>query len=75
MGQSEKVLHMTFATEEGGTFKIALSNTLDDLTSDQVKDAMNKIVDGGVFTTSKGDVVKRVKAYFVTQQVEELEMD
>ena len=75
MGESKKVLHMTFATEEGGTFKISLSNTLDDLTPANVKDAMEIIVDASVFATSKGDVVSKKQAYFVTQEVEELEID
>ena len=75
MGESEKVLYMTFATEEGGTFKIALSNTLDDLTPASIKAAMDKIVDAKVFATSKGEVTNKVKAYFVTQTVEDLKID
>lgn len=74
MEDIKKVLHMTFATKEGGTFKISVSNTLDDLSSEQVKEAMDAIVDASVFTTNKGEVVRKAKAYFVTQEVEELDI-
>lgn len=75
MKETTKVLHMTFATAQGGTFKISLANTRDDLTSEEVKEAMNDIVDLDVFETSKGEVVRKAKAYFVTQEVEELDVD
>lgn len=75
MNETTKVLHMTFATAEGGTFKISLSNTRDDLTPEEIKNAMNEIVDSNVFETSKGAVVRKAKAYFVTQETEELDVD
>ena len=75
MNETTKVLHMTFATVEGGTFKISLSNTRDDLTSAEVKTAMNNIVDSNVFETSKGVVVEKVRAYLVTQESEELDVE
>lgn len=74
MAENKKVLYMNFETIEGGTFKIALNNTLDELTAEDVKQAMDTIVDASVFKTIKGDVVKKVEAYYITQEVEELDI-
>ncbi len=75
MEQAKKMLNMTFATAQGGTFKIALENTRDDLSPLEVKQAMDAIVEAGVFETSKGEVISKVKAYYVTQEVETLNID
>ena len=75
MNETTKVLHMTFATAEGGTFKISLGNTRDDLTPAEVKRAMDDIVDSNVFETSKGAVVGKARAYLVTQESEELDVE
>lgn len=75
MNEISKVLHMAFTTAEGGTFKIALKDTREDLTPVDIKQVMNTIVDAGVFETSKGEVVRKANAYYLTQEVEKLDID
>ena len=75
MDKIKKVLHMTFATAQGGTFKISLANTKDELTAEEVTEAMDSIVEASAFETSKGEVVSKATAYYVTQEIEELSID
>ena len=74
MADITKVLYMTFATSEGGTFKIAVGNTRDDLDKDQIVEAMDTILMSKVFVTNKGEAIRKAKAYFVTEQIEDLEI-
>lgn len=74
MADISKVLYMTFATSEGGTFKIAVDNTRDDLDKDEVAQVMDNIIMTKVFATNKGQAIRKTKAYFVTEQVEELDI-
>ena len=65
---------MTFATKEGGTFKISVGNTLDDLTPTAISEAMDIIVGANVFTTKTGEIVGKAKARYVTQNIADLEI-
>lgn len=74
MADTKKVLQMTFATREGGSLRISVDNTLDDLTVEQIKTSMDTIVASKVFHTKSGEVIDKTKARYVTQQVEELDI-
>jgi len=74
MEDTKKVLQMTFATREGGSLRISVDNTLDDLTVDQIKNTMDTIVESNVFYTKSGEVIDKAKARYVTQQIEEIDL-
>lgn len=74
MDETKKVLQMTFATAEGGRMNISLSNTKDNLTAGQVKEVMDTIVTSQAFETRKGSVNEKVRARFVTQTIEDLDI-
>lgn len=74
MEESKKVLQMIFATAEGGTFRISVGNTKAGLTAGQVKAAMDAVVSSGVFTTTKGPVIGKAQARFLTQEIEKLDI-
>ncbi len=75
MEESKKVLQMTFATQEGGTLRISVGETREDLTEAEVKAVMDTVVSSNVFETSKGVVVGKARAYLVTQESEELDVE
>ena len=68
----EKTLAMTFKNAEGGKKLLNVINPKEDLTKQEVDEAMAKIVEADVFTTSGGDLVEAVEARIVTRGVEEL---
>ena len=72
MDKTSKVLQMVFATKGGGNFRISVGNTLDELTPEDVNEAMDKIVASQVFKTTKGEVVSKATARYVTQEIQNL---
>lgn len=74
MDESVKVLQMIFATAEGGTFRISVGNTRDDLEDKDVKDVMDTIAKSKAFKTGKGEVTNKVEARYVTQQIQKVEI-
>ena len=74
MEETKKVLQMTFTTAEGGTLRISVGKTREDLTEAEIKEVMDAIVSSGVFKTIKGTVVGKAQARFVTQQTQKLDV-
>ena len=68
----EKTLEMIFKNAEGGKKLLNVVNPKEDLTKQEAEDAMAKIVEANVFTTSGGDLVEAVDSRLVTRGVEEL---
>ena len=54
MEDPKKVLQMNFVTKDGGSFRISVGNTLDELTAGQVSAAMDIIVGANVYITKTG---------------------
>ena len=75
MTDTSKVLQMIFATQDGGNFRITVGNTLDDLSQTEINEAMDTIVSSKAFKTNKGEVVSKTTARYVTQEIQELEME
>lgn len=74
MGETKKVLQMTFATADGGTFRISVGNTLDELTGAEINAAMDQIVAANIFMTKTGEVTGKATARYVTQDIEKIEI-
>lgn len=68
----EKTLEMIFKNEEGGKKLLNVVNPKEDLTKQEVEEAMAKIVEANVFTTPGGDLVEAVDTRLITRGVEEL---
>lgn len=74
MKDAKKVLQMNFATQEGGTLRISVGETRENLTEAEVKAVMDTVVSSGVFKTGKGEVVGKAGAQFLTQQIQKLDI-
>lgn len=74
MENSKKVLQLIFTTAGGATLRISVGNTKDELTPEAIKAAMDVIVEANVFTTKTGEVISKAKARYVTQEIENIEM-
>lgn len=72
MEDPKKVLQMNFVTKDGGSFRISVGNTLDELTAGQVSAAMDIIVGANVFITKTGEIIGKSKARYVTQEIEDI---
>ena len=68
----EKTLQLNFKNAEGGKKQLTVVNPKAGLTKQEADDAMAKIVEANVFTTSGGDLVEAVSAKIVSREVEEL---
>lgn len=74
MDEPVKVLQMIFATAEGGTFRISVANTKDNLEDKDIKAVMDTIASSKAFKTGKGEVTNKVEARYVTQQIQKVEI-
>ncbi len=68
----EKTLQLTFKNAEGGKKLLNIVGPKEDLTKQEADDAMAKIIEANVFTTTGGDLVEAVNAKLVNREVEEL---
>lgn len=75
MEEAKKVLQMTFATTGGGTIRISVGDTADDLTPTKINEAMDAIVAANVFEAKTGEIMGKAKARYVTQEIENVEME
>ncbi|NLY77184.1 MAG: DUF2922 domain-containing protein [Tissierellia bacterium] len=71
---NRSVLEMEFLDSAGKKFKITIDEPRNDLTEQEVRDAMNEIVQKDVFYSSTGDLVALSGARYITTTVEELEI-
>ncbi|MCW2276893.1 DUF2922 domain-containing protein [Heliophilum fasciatum] len=67
-----KVLRMTFATSEGGSFQLNIPDPLDTLDSTAIANAMDLIITKNVFTTKKGNLVSKKDAVVVETTMTDL---
>ncbi len=74
MTEPKKVLQMNFVTKDGGSFRISVGNTLDELTPGEINAAMDIIVGANVFITKTGEIIGKSKARYVTQEIEDVEI-
>ncbi|WP_243120274.1 DUF2922 domain-containing protein [Caloramator sp. E03] len=69
-----KTLQMIFQNQAGNNVTISLSDIKDDLTSDNIKAAMNLIVSKNVFESSGGDLVALVSANIISRDVQQIDV-
>lgn len=74
MTDKKKVLQMNFATADGGSLRISVNNTRDNVTVEEIKTAMDTVVSSNIFLTSSGEVVQKTRARYVTQEIENLDI-
>lgn len=60
---------MTFLTEEGKKVSMSVKDPKENLTTEQVSAAMDKIISTNVFFTESGDLVKKDSANIVDRNV------
>lgn len=67
-----KTLVMIFQNQGGSTVRMSVSNVKDGVTSEEVKTAMQLIIDRNIFESTGGDYSAIYGAEVVTRTVEEL---
>jgi hypothetical protein len=67
-----KRLVMIFKNQLGTTTKVSVENVKDDLTQEQVRMAMQLIIDRNIFKTQKGELTAIDSAKIVTTDVQEI---
>lgn len=70
----ETTLVMVFKNEEGKSSTFSLAAPREDLTSTEVSQAMQDIIDRNIFTSSGGDLVEMAAARLVSREITELEL-
>lgn len=69
-----KKLQMIFKNSNNSNVTITVDNPRDDIDSIEVQDAMNSIVEKGVFESKTGKVVAISSAKIITTEVTELDV-
>ncbi|MGI5901491.1 MAG: DUF2922 domain-containing protein [Desulfitobacteriia bacterium] len=54
---TDKVLRMTFSTVGGGSSNLTLPAPREDLTAEEIRDAMQLIIDKNIFLASGGELI------------------
>lgn len=67
-----EVLQMTFTNEDGKTVMISVADPKEGLTTEEVRDTMQLIIDRGIFVSSGGALVAIKGARLVARDVTEL---
>jgi len=67
-----KRLEMSFQNNAGSRVTISVQDPREDLVEDDVRNAMQTIIDKNVFSSSGGDLVRIVGARIVATEVTEL---
>lgn len=67
-------LEMEFRNIVGKKFSLSLDEPREGLTSEEVREVMDSIVDKNIFFTEEGDIAEAVGARIVVTRVEELEI-
>ena len=70
--EETKTLQMTFLNEANGRVTISVADPREDLTENEVENAMNNIITANVINSSGGDLVGIVSARIITRQVEDI---
>ena len=74
MENPKKVLQLIFTTKEGGSLRLSVGNTRDELSPSDISQAMDEIVEANIFETSTGEVIGKAKARYVTQSTEDIDI-
>lgn len=67
-----KRLELIFQNVDGARASISVQDPKDDLTENDVRMAMQTVIDKNIFTTSGGDLARIMGARIVTTEVSEL---
>lgn len=70
-----KTLQLVFENEEGKNATYTLNDPVEPADSEEVKTAMETVIEQDVFTTNGGRLVKVKAAKIVDRKVEEIELD
>jgi len=67
-----KRLEMSFQNNEGNKVTISVQDPREDLVEDDVRNAMQTIIDKNIFSSSGGDLIRIVGARIVATEVTDL---
>ena len=70
-----KRVELIFENEDGKTVTYSLDNPIEPADPEAVNDAMDAIIDGNVFFTSGGEIIKKKAARIVERNVTDIEID
>lgn len=72
--ERELYLVMSFKNEEGKTATITLKHIREDVTEEEVQNAMEKILTSNIFLSTGGALVSKVRGQIVEKTTEVFEM-
>ncbi|MCM3617799.1 DUF2922 domain-containing protein [Sutcliffiella horikoshii] len=67
-------LELLFLNEEGSTVKISVDDPKADLTSEEIEQAMDTLIDANVFTSKGGNIIEKNGARIIERNVTEFEI-
>ncbi|MFA7533435.1 MAG: DUF2922 domain-containing protein [Tissierellaceae bacterium] len=67
-------LELVFLNEVGKKFVVAMDNPREDLTSEELGEAMDEIIENNVFLSSLFDLVEPIEARVVTTNIDVFEV-
>lgn len=70
----EKVLNLKFADVESNAYTISLSDTRDDITSEEIKAVMDIIIANDIILSKGGALKTRLSANMVTRDTDNFEV-
>ena len=65
-------LQMVFKNNEGGNFTLTVYDPREDITEEEVSDAMTEILEKGVFISPGGELKSKEAARTVTREVDSI---
>lgn len=68
----DRTLEMIFANAAGRRVTVRVASAREDLTSQEVGQAMGQIITKNIFTSTGGDLVSQIGARVVTRDITEL---
>lgn len=71
----KEVLHLGFINEDGKAVTFRIADPKEDLTAEEILEAMQTVIDRGVFTSSGGDLVAAGSAKVVETITGEYDID
>lgn len=69
---TQKTLVLIFLNQSGSPVRVSIDNVKDDITDQEVRDAMEVIIGKNIFDSNGGDLVAIEGAEIVTRTVQEL---
>ena len=70
----EYTLSMTFTTITGEKLNLNIAKVRDDLSTHEIDALMDKLIEAGVVSNSKGELVSKYDAYVTAKEVTEHEV-